>query len=225
MTSRPGSRPPAGLVALAVAVVLLLGPAWGAPTGLAAQDPGAPLTVSVTPGTGTPRVLLGPVLESEGVRSSLEAGLPVRVRVVTELWRVRTLDALEGRHEWRATLRLDPLSGRYLVETATLGSGEVPSLAGARAFLQDRLRPPLAPPRGGTYYYLGRMEVETLSLSDLDELRRWLRGDVGAAVEGREDVGSALGRGVRRLFVRLLGLPVRRYEARSPVFEHEGSDS
>jgi hypothetical protein len=203
-------------LALALALLLFVAlPATG-------QGSGAPLSVGVNPGSGTPRVVLGPILESEGVRSSLESGLPVRVRVVTELWRVRGLDALEGRHEWRATLRLDPLSGLYLVETADFGSSEVPSLAGARSFLQDRLRPPLAPAREGTFYYLGRMEVETLSLSDLEELRRWLRGDMGAAVGGQEEVGSAVGRGLRRLFVRLLGLPVRRYEARSPTFTHGG---
>lgn len=203
----------------AIGLLLLLGGSLALP--LAGQGGGAPFAVGVNPGSGTAQVTLGAALESEGVRSSLASGLPVRVRVVTELWRVRTFDLLEGRHEWRATLRLDPLSGRYLVDTADLGSGEAGTLAEARAFLQARLRPPLFPPGPGEFYYLARMEVETLSLSDLDELRRWLRGDLGPAVGGPEEVGSALGRGLRRVLVRVLGLPVRRFEARSDRFLHE----
>jgi len=59
-------------------------------------------------------------------------------------------------------------------------------------------------------------------VSDLDELRRWLRGDLGAAVGEGEEVGSALGRGFRRLLVRALGLPVQRYQARTPTFRVPG---
>lgn len=187
---------------------------------LHAQVPsGAPLGVEVPGATGRPRVTLGPVLAGEGVRASLESGLPVRIRIVTELWRVRTFDALEGRHEWRATVRLDPLTSRFLVETSGGETLDVASAEEARGALQARLAPPLRPGREGRFYYLARIEVETLSLSDLEELRRWLRGDMGAAVGGQENVGSALGRGFRRLLVRALGLPVQRYETRTPTFD------
>jgi hypothetical protein len=63
------------------------------------------------------------------------------------------------------------------------------------------------------------VEMETLSLSDLEELQRWLQGDLAPAVVGEERVGSALARGVRRLLVRMLGLPAKRFQLRSPVFE------
>ena len=198
-------------------------PGWGLV--LHAQVPsGAPLGVEVVEATGRPRVTLGPVLASEGVRTSLGSGLPVRIRIVTELWRVRTFDALEGRHEWRATVRLDPLTTRYLVETSGGETLDVASAEEARRALQARLAPPLQPDREGRFYYLARIEVETLSLSDLEELRRWLRGDVGAAVGGQENVGSALGRGFRRLLVRALGLPVQRYETRTPTFDRSNLD-
>jgi hypothetical protein len=58
--------------------------------------------------------------------------------------------------------------------------------------------------------------VETLSLDELDELRRWLRGEARPAEAGRPPRGVE--RGVRRIFVRLLGLPSRRYEARTAIF-------
>ncbi|TVP48249.1 MAG: hypothetical protein EA350_03665 [Gemmatimonadales bacterium] len=183
-----------------------------------AQQAGPLLRVGVMEAGGAPRVTLGPVLTNEGVRSSLESGLPVRIRVVTELWRDRTFDALEGRHEWRATVRLDPLTSRYLLDTSQGEGAEAASPAAARSFLQNRLVPPLAPDRNGRFYYIAKIEIETLSLSDLDELRRWLRGDMGAAVGGQEEAGSLLGRGLRRLLVRALGLPVQRYETRTPAF-------
>jgi hypothetical protein len=197
--------------------VLLTALGVGSPVAALQSTP--PVSVQVHPGSLAPRVVIGPILEGEGIQSSLASGLPVRIRIVTELWRSRTFDALEGRDEWRATVRLDPLSLRYLVETSDGVTGEVPSAAAAVSYLQLRLAPPLRPERTGRFYYLARMEVETLSLSDLDELRRWLRGDLGPAVEGREEVGSAIGRGLRRLLVRALRLPVQRHEARTPVFD------
>ncbi|TVR57345.1 MAG: DUF4390 domain-containing protein [Gemmatimonadales bacterium] len=185
-----------------------------------AQERVPPLDLRMQEGDGSVRLILGEVLESPGVRQSLESGLPVRMGIVVELWRDRVLDALEGRHEWRATVLMDPLSNRYLVETGDGVSGDFASLAGARAFLQGRLQVPLAPERGGRFYYLARLEVETLSLSDLEELRRWLQGDLGPAVEGREEVRGAVGRGLRRLLVRALGLPVQRYQTRTATFDH-----
>jgi hypothetical protein len=189
----------------------------------AAQETGAPMELRLRSGEGSVQVILGEILERPGVRQSLEAGLPVRIGIVVELWRDRVVDALEGRHEWRGTVVMDPLSGRYRTETDGGAVGEFVSLAGARAFLQGQLQIPLAPGREGRFYYLGRMEVETLSLSDLEELRRWLQGDLGAAVEGEESVGGALGRGLRRLLVRALGLPVQRYQTRTPTFTGGGS--
>jgi hypothetical protein len=200
---------------LTLLLALLLAAAPGV-----AQERVPPLDLRMQGGDGSVRLILGEVLESPGVRQSLGSGLPVRMGIVVELWRDRFLDALEGRHEWRATVLMDPLSDRYLVETGDGASGEFTSLAGARAFLQGRLQVPLAPERGGRFYYLARLEVETLSLSDLDELRRWLRGDLGPAVEGREEVGGAVGRGLRRLLVRALGLPVQRYQTRTATFDH-----
>lgn len=193
-----------------------------APIAQSGQD--APLAIQVGAEEGDPRLTLGPVLSSQGIRSSMERGLPVRIRVVTELWRQRFLDSQEARHEWRASVRFDPLARAYLVE---LGNGQILSAATleeATAILSDQLQVPLRPDRSGRFYYLARLEVETLSLSDLDELRRWLQGDLAPAVEGEEGGGiqAALGRGLQRALIRVLGLPGERYQARSPTFPHPG---
>ena len=64
-------------------------------------------------------------------------------------------------------------------------------------------------------YYIGVLDVETMSLTDLDEVERWLRGQLSPAVRGDGNPGTALGRGIRRMFVRLLGAERRNLQARS----------
>jgi hypothetical protein len=171
---------------------------------------------------GGPRISLGEVLASGGVQESLESGLPVRLQIVTELWRDRLLDAEEGREEWRATVLFDPLSETYRVETAETTVGAAGSTRAATELLRSTIGSALRPSRPGTYYYLSRLEVETFSLTDLEELRRWLRGDLGPAVDADNQVGGAFGRGVRRLFVRALGLPTLRFQARTDEFDWGG---
>jgi hypothetical protein len=185
----------------------------GATLGLSAQTAQPPVAVGLIGASLSPVVDLGPILDDPGIRRSLEAGLPIRVEITTELWRVRAIDALEGRSVWRATARLDPLSGQIRVDAAEglLGSS-----------LPGQIYPLVRPSREGDHYYLVRMVVQTLSISDLEELRRWLRGDLSPAVEAAEDVGGAITRGLRRLAVRLLGLPTQRHEVRTPVFRVPG---
>ncbi|MBA2459450.1 MAG: hypothetical protein H0V43_10930, partial [Gemmatimonadales bacterium] len=62
------------------------------------------------------------------------------------------------------------------------------------------------------------LEVSTLSDSDLDELERFLEGDLEGVAEGREGIGDALGRGATRMLLRLAGLPSLRLEARTGAF-------
>ena len=76
----------------------------------------------------------------------------------------------------------------------------------------------LRPSRRGRYYYTGALDIETLSLSDLEELERWLKGELQPAVSGDRSIPGALGQGARRLFIRVLSLPERRLEARSDRF-------
>lgn len=207
------------MVLLALATLLIWLPAS---SGLQAQDRTSPLALTVNPTDGRVQVRLGPILESRGIQDPVERGLPVRIRVVTELWRDRVVDAQEARHEWRASVRLDPLEGSFLVETDDGASLSAATLAEAGRILAAQLVVPLQPSGQGRYYYLGRVEVETLSRSDLQELQRWLQGDVAGVAEAGDDEGGirgALGRGLQRVVIRLLGLPAERYRARTGTFQ------
>lgn len=199
----------------------------GLPDAATAQEPAAPgpVELRVSPDDGTLVVRLGGLLEGGDLDDALHSGLPLRVHVVAELWRDRFFDSQEGRAEWRATVVYDPLERRYRVGTSgtsadRIGEGQrtVASLAAVRDELQRSFTVPLRPRQEGTFYYTATLEVETLSLSDLEELQRWLQGELAPAVGGEGDVEGALGRGMGRLMVRMLGLPARRVRARTEPF-------
>ena len=192
-----------------------------AATSLTAQDGSPPLTLEVTAGTGQLTVQLGDLLRDPGLGQAVLSGVPLRIHVVAELWQDRLFDSERGRAEWRATIIHEPLAHAFLVEASTQeGARVVPTLEDASTVLQSILEIPLEPPsERGRYYYLANVEIETLSLSDLEELQRWLRGDLAPVVTEGEDVEGAMARGVRRLVVRVLGLPARRFRVRTPTFD------
>lgn len=195
-------------------ILFLLGIAGG----VSAQN-GTPLRLVADPTMGRVEVQFDGLLGGPSLQRSLEGGLPVRMRLVVELWRDRFFDAQEGRFEWRGTVHYDPLTERYRVDAEDGFLRLTDSLVEAEELLERRVSVPLRPPVSGRYYYLARVEIETLSLSDLEELQRWLQGDLAPAMEEGDPVGGAVGRGVRRVFVRILGLPTQRFEARSAAFD------
>jgi hypothetical protein len=211
---------------LAAAVGLLL--AAGRP--LPAQSPpDVSLAVrlsadSTAQGARVPVVRSANLLADGRWLSTLRSGLPVRLHYRLEIWRSRGgwLDLLTRQTEWDVVVRHEPLLDQYTLLTLFANRAQerryatVDALSAALAFsYQVNVRP--AEP--GRYYYTAVLEVSTLSDSDLDELERFLDGDLGDVAQGRGNVGDALGRGATRFLLRLAGLPSLRLEARSPGFE------
>jgi hypothetical protein len=158
----------------------------------------------------------------ELLRSGFSAGLTFRL----ELWRVGGLfDEIESSANWNLLVRYDAYSQQYLAVRRHGTSfeqdfGGYPTLEAAEA---DAMVKPysvaLRPRRSGTqYYYNLVLDVEALSVSDLDELQRWLRGELQPAVRGKRAPLSALRRGLGTLLSRVLGGETRHYEARSRTF-------
>ena len=178
----------------------------------------APLSVRVEE-DGAPVVIVGSVLDDGALADAVRSGLPLRMRFRVELWRDTWFDDLVQQATWTSVLAYEPLEERFLA--AGPGADSVvryPTYEAARGVLERPYSPPVGPAGEGTYYYLVYLEIETLSLSDLDELERWLRGELEPAVRGGESLTGAVGTGLKRLLVRVLGLPARRYEARSEPF-------
>ena len=178
-----------------------------------------PLSVTVAETTGAPRIALGPVLDDDALRDAVGSGLPLRLRFTVELWKDEWFDDLVGQEAWSAVLAYEPLERLFL---AGDDDGEVllrfSTYDDARDSLERVWAPAVRPRAGGKYYYLVTLEIETLSLSDLDELERWLGGELEPVVRGGGSVTGAVGTGVKRLLIRVLDLPARRYVARSGRF-------
>ena len=70
----------------------------------------------------------------------------------------------------------------------------------------------------GLFIGLVVVDIEALSVSDLDELERWLRGELRPAVRGKRAPIPAIQRGLGTLLSRVLGGERRQYEAKSSTF-------
>ncbi len=188
----------------------------------AAADP-TPGQPGAAPGTG-PAVRALDVLSEGQTRDLMRNGFPARLHFRVELWHAGGIfNALDGTREWDVIARYDPLDKQYRAarlagQTVTV-LGEFPQFPALAAAIGAPYTVPLVPGRGGgKYYYNAVVDVEMLSLNDLDEVERWLRGELTPAVRGQRNPGGVLGRGLRTLFVRLLGAERRHYEVRSKTF-------
>ena len=199
----------------AVAVALLLTLALATPVVAQAQ-----LAVSPSDTDRRAIVTVGAVLAEAALAEALQSGLPVRMRFRTELWRDEVLDDLVDDDEFVIVLRYEPIERRYEVydQRRRGAAGFFSSYDRMRAAIENRYAIEMRPRSRGRYYYLSTLEVETLALSDLDELQGWLRGELTPAVSGTGSILGAIGNGAKRVFIRVLGLPARRIEARSAPF-------
>lgn len=203
-------------VFFALALIFAAGPT---PLSVALQ---AELAVAPDPAAGYRPVLrFGAILADPALEEAARSGLPLRLKSRVELWRDGFFDHLEASDANTWVLLYDPLEGQYSVRSQANAaeSRHFTTFEAARAAIEGAHPGSIRPSRGGRYYYTAVLELETLSLSDLEELERWLKGQLQPAVSGQRSVPGAVGSGVKRLFIRVLGLPARRYEARSEWFE------
>jgi hypothetical protein len=199
---------------LALALLLV-----GTAAPLMAQRP----ALTVTADTVGARLQAQQLLANGQFVQLLRSGFPLRLHYRLELWRHRAnwWDRFVQSTEWDVVARHDPLADDFVV----LRTGGTAS----RYATPDRLARALEIPylvtlradQDGRCYNVGRLEVTTLSESDLEELTRWMQGDVGPAVRERGNVGDALSRGAQRALLRLAGLPRLTLEGRSGRFRAE----
>lgn len=155
--------------------------------------------------------------------SALRSGLPVRLHYRVEVWRSREgwFDTFVRQVEWDVLVRHEPLLDQYTLLTFVGPARQerrYATLDALGAALAFAYQVNVAPPEPGMYYYAASIQVATLSDSDLDELERFLAGDLDQREEGGQNLGDALGREATRFLLRLAGLPSLRLESRSDRF-------
>jgi hypothetical protein len=171
-----------------------------------------------------PSVSSAGLLSDASMRDLLVAGFPARLHYRLERWSSgRWFDDLKAAFEWDVILKYDVLGKKYqvvrVVNKKAEALGDFTGAGDAETAVEAPYRVAIQlPKKGERGYYNLLLDVETLSLSDLDEVQRWLRGELKPAVSGKKNPGTALGRGVRTLVVRLLGGEKRHYEARTGTF-------
>ena len=164
------------------------------------------------------------MLRDERAQELLQSGFPARLHYRVELWADgRWFDELQRAAEWEVVVRLRGVEQTYevlqKVGDRVLSLGAFAKLADAEAAVSRPVRVPISAPRQDKrFYYRVTLSVEALSVSDLEELNRWLQGELQPAVRGEVNPGTALTRGVRSLTTRLLGGDRREYATRSSSF-------
>jgi hypothetical protein len=216
-------QPPAG------SIVRAAGTRVGDPSPSTASQTTRPAVEITLPPSGQrdkapPSVSSENVLADRRLQDLLHNGFPARLHFRVELWSTSGwFDDLEGQAEWDVVVRYVPLDRRYEV-TRIDGDrrtriGVFDSFKDVEAAVARPVRPPLqAPTVQKRFYYVLVLDVESLSVKDLDEVAFWLEGELAPAVRGKKNPGTAVTRGVRTFLARLLGSQSRHYEARTISF-------
>jgi len=183
------------------------------------------------PVSSSPAAPAGPVIRTANViadrelQKLLQNGFPANLHYRADLWsRGGWFDDVEASIEWDVFVRYEPLTKTYRV-ARVIGNrgaenlGRFERYEDAQAAIARPYTAPLPARRmRARQYYIVVLEVEVLSMSDLDEVERWLSGELRPAVRGKRNPGTALGRGISTLATRLLGGEKRRYEQRTETF-------
>jgi hypothetical protein len=214
---------------LVIILSMMVGFAAWAPRADGQESREVSLTVGLSPDTARngrrdPLVRAQFLLADPRMTTMLGSGFPLRMHYRVELWRSRSgwFDAFERAVEWDVVVRHEPLLDQYAVNTIMPGRTRENRYAGleplTRALDGVAFQIAFRVSDRGDYYYNSSLQVSTLSDSDLDDLERFLRGELGPAASEGRDFGDAVGRGATRLLLKLAGLPSVRVEGRSSRF-------
>ena len=106
-----------------------------------------------------------------------------------------------------------------VVNDRALSLGKFDHVEDAEGAIARPTRPPIrAYQSRQKLYYRVTLDVAILQISDLDEVNRWLKGELGPAIRGQRDPGTALTRSIRMLASRLLGGETREFEVGTAEF-------
>lgn len=164
------------------------------------------------------------MLAGDRIRELINAGFPARFHFRVELWSEgRFLDGFQRAGEFDILARFLPAEKLYEVTQVqnerAQPLGRFAAIADAERAIGRAIAAPVWARRSSSHqYYQALLTVEVLSEKDIDEVARWLQGDVEPAITGRANPASIVSRGLRTALSRLLGGEKTQYEATSARF-------
>lgn len=174
--------------------------------------------------TQPPDVRTTGVLSAGRTSELIRNGFPARLHYKLERWAAGTfVNDVKASSEWEFIVQYDPLAKTYKLIRATSQNAVVVGIYNDLADVDAKLAEPFpapisVPKRGEKSYYVLSLNVAAMSLGDLDEVQRWLRGELRPAVSGHRNPGTAVSSGLRTLVVRVLGGERIVYQASTGVF-------
>ncbi len=171
-----------------------------------------------------PVVRASAMLSGDRIREPLAAGFPARFHFIVELWSEGGLfNNLERRAEYDVIVRHIALENVYEVmrieNDRALSLGKFTKVDDAESAVGRPARVLITPPRSKRrLYYQVTLTEQILNASDIDEVNRWLKGDLRPAISGERNPGTALTRSLRTFAARLFGGESREYEQKTPAF-------
>lgn len=165
-----------------------------------------------------PSISVAHALRDQQTRELLQSGYTTRLHFRVELWRKSGwFYNPVGADEWDVLVSYDPAAQSYQVmrgkERERIGG--LTSLDSAEALVEEPTRSSLHPDGSGRYYYNAAIDIQALSVSDLDAALGWLQGPV----KKKENLATSFLKGVELIFSRIVGGQTRHFEAQSGVFE------
>ncbi len=164
------------------------------------------------------------IVTSPHTAELIRNGFPARLHYKLERWAAGTfVNDVKATKEWEVIVEYDALENQYRVMRVTdekaVVLGTFDKLRDAETKVAEPYRVSITLPKQGEKgYYALKLQVEAMSLGDLDEVRRWLKGELRPVVRGRRSPGTALTIGVRTLLVHLLGGERGEYHVSTGVF-------
>jgi hypothetical protein len=172
-----------------------------------------------------PLVLATNMLSSPRARDPLAAGFPARFHFLVTLWSEGGLvNRIERRAEYDVFVSYSAMTKKYSVSQNVndhpLSLGEFTRVEDAERAVARPTRVPItAFPSDRRLYYRVTLDVQILGASDLDEVNRWLKGELEPALHGERNPGTALTRSIRMLASRLLGGDYAELDFTTPPFK------
>jgi hypothetical protein len=176
-------------------------------------------------GARKPIIYLRNLLGDSRWTQALDNSLPIVINYHLETWRSRDgwIDELISEVEWQTVVAKEPLEDEYTVTLVVGTRAQRPNRFAVRDsadhYLQRPQRVDVFPTRSGRFYYTLSVRITALSDADVAQLERFLAGDAEPDVT---DQGTLFGRGIRRILLRIAGLPSEVLQAKTEEFEVRG---